>query len=141
MPQMTPKGSDAYLRTQILTAPPEKLQLMLYEGAIRFATQARARLEEKNYEASYELLIRAQRVVMELMCGLRPELNAELCSKLAAIYTFVYRKLVEANVAHNTRDIDDAVEVLEVQRGIWLELLDKLAGERAEQPQGAVSSV
>lgn len=32
---------DAYLRDAVLTAPPEQLQLMLYDGAIRFATQAR----------------------------------------------------------------------------------------------------
>jgi flagellar protein FliS len=138
---MTPRGSDAYLRTQILTAPPEKLQLMLYEGAIRFATQAKARIEEKNYEASYELLLRAQSVVLELMCGLRPEQNAELCGRLSAVYAFVYRRLVEANVTHEAAKIDDAVSVLDVQRGIWVELIDKLAEEHAAQPQGAVSSV
>jgi len=131
-------GSDAYLRTQILTAPPEKLQLMLYEGAIRFARQAKDRMLAKNWEASCELLIRAQNIMMELLSGLRSEVNPQLCGRLAAVYLFIYRRLVDANVEHSTQYIDDALEVLAIQRDIWLELLDKLARERAaeEVPSG-----
>ena len=122
-----------YLQTAVLTAPPEKLQLMLYEGAIRFATQAREKLAEKNYEASFEFLVRAQNIVLELICGLRPEHNPSLCERLAGIYTFIYKKLVDANVNHTPSSIDDAVTVLRIQRDIWLELLDKLAEERAAE--------
>ena len=131
-------GSDAYLRTQILTAPPEKLQLMLYEGAIKFARQAKDRMLAKNWEASCELLIRAQNIMMELLSGLRSEVNPQLCGRLAAVYLFIYRRLVDANVEHSTQYIDDALEVLAIQRDIWLELLDKLARERAaeEVPSG-----
>jgi len=129
---MVKGGTEAYLKTQILTAPPEKLQLMLYEGAIRFANQAKGKLSEKNYEASYELLVRAQNIVLELMCGLRPEVNPTLCGQLASVYSFIYTRLVEANISHDTEAIDAAVGVLTIQRDIWLELLDKLAKERAE---------
>ena len=130
---MVTSGSDAYLQTAILTAPPEKLQLMLYEGAIRFAGQARERIRERNFEASCELLVRAQSIVLELLCGLRPELNASLCGRLASVYTFVYRRLVDANVSRDMTAVDDAIKILTVQRDIWLELLDKLAKERAEE--------
>ena len=34
---MNPQGAQNYLRTQVLTATPEQLQMMLYDGAIRFA--------------------------------------------------------------------------------------------------------
>jgi len=132
---MTGQGTDAYLKTQITTAPPEKLQLMLYNGAIRFATGAREKLSEGDYEAACELLIRAQNIVLELICGLRPELNRSLCDRMAALYSFIYRRLLEANISHDTAAVDDAVEVLTLQRDIWLELLDKLAAERAQQEQ------
>lgn len=126
-------GSDAYLKTQIMTAPPEKLQLMLYEGAIRFASQARDRINERNWEASCELLIRAQDIMLELMGGLRPEVNAGLCGRMAALYLFIYRRLVEANIRHDTRLIDDALEVLKIQRDTWVELIAKLSRERSEE--------
>src|SRR5438045_3268978 len=50
---MNPQGAQNYLRTQVLTATPEQLQMMLYDGAIRFAEQARPALAAKNWEASY----------------------------------------------------------------------------------------
>lgn len=126
-------GSDAYLRTQILTAPPEKLQLMLYDGAIKFASQARDKVAQKNWEASCELLIRAQDIVLELMAGLRPQVNPSLCGKMASLYLFTYRRLVDANIEHDTKLIDDALEVLQMQRETWVELLEKLATEHVEE--------
>ncbi len=139
---MTGKGTDAYLKTQILTAPPEKLQLMLYNGAIRFATLARAKMAEQEYEDSYELLVRAQNIVLELVCGLRPEHNPSLCNKMAALYSFIYSRLVEANISHDTTAVDDAIEILTVQRDIWLELLERLALERgqADRVEAAVNA-
>jgi flagellar protein FliS len=134
---MATTGSEAYLRTQVMTASPEKLQLMLYEGAIRFACQARDRMVERSFDASCELLIRSQEIVMELICGLRHDLNPELCGRMGAVYSFVYRKLVEANVSRDPAGIDEALKVLTIQRDIWLELLDKLARERAVEPSGA----
>ncbi|MCD6405508.1 MAG: flagellar export chaperone FliS [Planctomycetes bacterium] len=136
---MTAQRANAYLKAQILTAPPEKLQLMLYEGAIRFATQSKEKIRQRDYEASCELLVKAQNIVLELICGLRPEHNASLCNRMASVYAFIYRTLVEANVHHDTAAVDDAVSVLSIQRDIWLELLDKLAEDRAaEGAEGVV---
>ena len=35
-PCPNPQAAQQYLRTKVLTATPEQLQLMLYDGAIRF---------------------------------------------------------------------------------------------------------
>ena len=139
---MAATGTDLYLQTAILTAPPEKLQLMLFEGAIRFVSQAKDKMQEKNYEASCELLCRAQNIILELLCGLRPELNPSLCGRLAGIYSFIYRRLVDANSHRDLTACGDAISLLTAQRDIWLELLDKLAEERAakEAPVGSTTA-
>lgn len=129
--------SDVYLQTAIMTAPPEKLQLMLYDGAMKFARQAREKILEKNYEASCDLLVRAQNVVLELICGLRPEFNPTLCARMGSLYHFVFTRLVEANMHRDVKAVDDALEILTMQRDIWLELLDRLAKERACQEAAA----
>ncbi len=129
---MAAKNADAYLKTQILTAPPEKLQLMLYEGALRFATQAGERMGQGDYEASYGLLVKAQNIVLELVCGLRPEHNPSLCNRMASLYTFIYRRLVESNVSHDPKPLNDAVSILAMLRDTWIELLERLAEQRAE---------
>ncbi len=123
---------NSYLRDAVMTATPEQLQLMLYDGAIRFATQGRDALEAKDHEQSYEKLSRAQAIVLEMERGLRPEVNAELCERMAAIYGFIYRKLVEGSINKDTTDIDDALKILRMERETWVLLMEKVNAARAE---------
>jgi flagellar protein FliS len=51
----------------VLTAPPQKLQLMLIEGAIRFGLQARSLWNEDRGAEACEALVRSQEIVVELM--------------------------------------------------------------------------
>lgn len=120
-----------YLRTKVLTATPEQLQLMLYDGAIRFAEQARTALLSKTFEQSYELLTKTQRIILELQCSLKHDIAPELCGKLASLYNFVYRKLVEANTIHEVSALDEALNILRYQRETWAMLLQQLAKSKA----------
>jgi flagellar secretion chaperone FliS len=120
-----------YLKTKVFTATPEQLQLMLYDGAIRFAEQAKAALGEKDYETSYNSLSRAQKILTELQCGLRHDVAPELCGKLASLYNFVFRKLMEANISHDLDPLDEALGILRYQRETWVMLLDKLSKTKA----------
>jgi flagellar protein FliS len=128
---MNQQAAQNYLRTKVLTATPEQLQLMLYDGAIRFCEQARLGLEQKNYEQSYTGLSRALRIITELTGSLKHELAPELCGKLAALYNFVYMKLVEANVQHEIKSLDQALSILRYQRETWVMLLDQLGKTKA----------
>jgi flagellar protein FliS len=130
---MNPQAAQSYLRTKVLTATPEQLQLMLFDGAIRFAEQARMALEKKNFEQSYNLLMRAQKIVQELQGALKPEVAPELCNNLAALYSFVYRRLVDANLHQNISSLDEALGILKHQRETWIMLLDKLGKQKASQ--------
>lgn len=120
-----------YLRTKVLTATPEQLQLMLYDGAIRFAEQAKGALLNKNYEESYRLITRVQRILTELSCSLKHEVSPELCGKLAALYNFVYRKLIEANIDHTLASLEEALGILHYQRETWVMLLEQLGKQKA----------
>ena len=120
-----------YLRTRVLTATPEQLQMMLFDGAVRFAEQARAALEKKDYEASYSLLSRTQKIVTELTGSLKPSTAPELCAKLAGLYNFVFRKLVEANVARDISALDEALKILRFQRETWSLLMEEIAKQKA----------
>jgi flagellar protein FliS len=130
---MNPQIAQNYLRTQVLTATPEQLQMMLYDGAIRFAEQARPALQKKKWETSYNMITKAQRIIAELISSLRPDLAPDLCGKLAALYNYVYRQLVEANSHHKIEALDEAVKILRYQRETWAMLLDQLGKQKATQ--------
>ena len=120
---------NAYQRTQILTANPAELRLLLFDGAIRFAEQARAGLANKDYEACYLGATRCQEILLELMNGLRPEHDVELCKKLSALYTFMYMQMVRATTHREVALIDEVLKLLNFERETWSMLLDQLAQE------------
>ncbi len=128
---MTTDGSAAYLRDAVMTATPEQLQLMLYDGAIRFATQGRDAILAKDHERIYDRFSRAQRIVLEMQSSLRPEVNPSLCAQMASLYNFIYRKLVDANIHRDLAACDDALKILQYQRETWVMLIEKLKAERA----------
>jgi flagellar secretion chaperone FliS len=128
---MTNQGANQYLRTKVLTATPEQLQLMLYDGAIRFSEQARLALQKKDFEGSYNGISRAQKIISELTCSLRPKVAPELCGKLASLYNFVYRKLIEANIDHKLESLEEALDILRYQRETWALLLNQIGQKKA----------
>ena len=67
---MSTATPNAYLQTRVLTASPADLRLMLLDGAIKFAGQARTGLEQKDYEATYNGISRCQAILMELINAL-----------------------------------------------------------------------
>jgi flagellar protein FliS len=129
---MATAAPNSYLKNAVLTASPEQLQLMLYDGAIRFANQGKEALIARDFEQSFEKLSRAQAILTEMESGLRFEVNPELCERMAAIYNFIYRRLVEANVHQDPGAIEDAVKILRLERETWVLLMDKVTAIRAE---------
>jgi len=135
---MMHQPSTQYLKTQIMTAPPEMLQLMLWDGAIRFAEQGKEAIVRKDIEGSYKSLLRAQKIIIEMTTTLRHDASPDLCGKLAALYNFMYRRLVDANLTKDPVAVDDALKVMRHQRETWAMLMDKLAKERAQAAQATV---
>jgi len=123
---------NPYLRDAVLTATPEQLQLMLYDGAIRFALQGRDALKIKDYALAHEKLSRAQAIILEMLNGLNYEVNRELCERVASVYNFLHRKLIDASVNRDAGAVDDAVRVLGIERETWQILVDKVARAREQ---------
>ena len=132
---MAYQPSTEYLKTQVMTASPEMLQLMLWDGAIRFSEQGKEAILRKDIEGSYKTLVRAQKIIMEMSNSLRHEVNPDLCDKLTALYNFIYRRLVDANVQKDPALVDDALKVMRHQRETWVMLMEKLAAERGAEAQ------
>ncbi len=123
--------SQEYLRNTVMTATPEQLQLMLYDGAIRFAARGGDEIAAGNREGAFVALDRAQRIVLELSNGLRRDANPQLAGQMAALYSFIYRRLVEASLHQDPAAVQEALRILRHQRETWVLLMDKLRQEQA----------
>ena len=140
---MSTATANPYLRTKILTASPEELRMMLYDGAIKFCRQAREGLEQKNFEQSYNGLNRAQKIVLELSTSLNSAIDPDLYEKLNSLYTYIYRLLVDANLERSATKIDEAIGLIEYEKETWKLLMQQIArrGQGDGEPRPVMSSV
>ncbi len=133
------QNAQQYLRTRVMTATPEQLQLMLYDGAVRFTEAAKAALDRRDLEAVDRNVSKAQAIITELMTGLRPTHGAKLCGRLAGVYQYVYRKLIEVGFDHRADSAEAALIALRHQRDTWVMLIEKMGHEKAASRKRGVA--
>ena len=126
--------SNAYLRTKVMTASPAELRLLLLDGAIKFANQARAGLEAKDYEKSFEGFTSCRNIILELINGIRPEQDPELAERVRGLYLFIYQELVESSFGKDIGRLDKTIELIAYERETWSMLMEKLGAEDAGHP-------
>lgn len=134
---MEASAQESYLVTEVMTAAPQKLQLMLIDAAIRWAEKARRLWREQNDEQASEALIRAQEIVGQMLGSLNPEPAPELVRKVAAVYLFIFRSFMEANLRRDEGKLDDALRVLRTERETWRQVCEKLGTARQEHCSAA----
>lgn len=116
-----------YKEVQATTASPDRLLIMLYEGAIRFCTQAKMAMENDDVQKAHENLTRAQDIVLEFMATL--DLKAgELTGNIMRIYEYINYCLIQANVTKDPQFVEEALAFLRDFRDTWEE-----AAERAKK--------
>ncbi|HZZ74234.1 MAG TPA: flagellar export chaperone FliS [Pirellulales bacterium] len=125
---------EEYLSREVLTATPQKLQLMLIDAALRFGERADRHLQAHEYGPAFELLIRCQDITAELLRGLASGVGTDLGQKIAAIYNFIYGALIEAARFRDRAKLADALRVLEIERQTWREVCEKLGTNAARAP-------
>jgi len=130
---MDPSARREYLATEVLTATPQKLQLMLIEAAIRSAETAREKWKAEKNDEACEALIHAQDCIGEMLAGLNKEVDSELTRKVAGVYLFIFRSLMEANYHHDEKKLDDALEVLEIECETWRQVCEKLGSKLPDE--------
>ena len=111
------KASEQYAQTKIQTASGGDLVIMLYQGCIKFLRLAKKSMEEDNIHNTNEYLIRSQDIIMELLTTLDGEKGGEVAQNLAALYEYMYRELIQANMKKDPERIDQV-------EGMLLELLE-----------------
>jgi flagellar secretion chaperone FliS len=111
----------AYKESSILTAPPERLVVMLYDGAHRFLAQAAAAMRQGDVAHTNDRLQRAEAIISELNATL--DMSAgEVAERLRAIYIFCRRHLGEARVERSPEKVEAVSRLLGELRESWAQL-------------------
>ncbi len=118
-----------YQTSNITTATPEKLMIMLFDGAIQFLQKAKTAIEEKNLKERSDNIESARKIVRELMRTIDLETGNDVSKSLFRLYNKMAMKLIKANVSRNVELVDEVLEdmmnirwgfqkAIEIQSGI-----------------------
>ncbi len=117
---MTPAAAapQAYRESSVLSAPPEALVVMLYDGALRFLFQATVTMREKQIEPTHRKLRRAEDIIVHLRDALDME-QGEISERLHAIYAFCLRHLRQARLDQDPAKVEQVRALLAELREAW----------------------
>ncbi len=108
----------AYRQSAILTASPEQLVVLLYDGARRFLFQAAVAMRAGNYQLTHEKLRRAEDIIAYLRETLDLQ-QGEVAGRLQSIYMFCTRHLNEARIQQDPGKLEEVSSLLGELREAW----------------------
>src|ERR1700760_2869669 len=104
-------ASKAYAQDSVLTAAPEKLVVMLYDGLARFLARGAAAIRAEDIAAASTALARAGAILDELLATLDPAAG-EMTNRLSGIYLFCKRELIAAQLKRDPKRVERVAKLL-----------------------------
>ena len=138
-----------YQANNITTATPEKLMIMLFDGAIQFLQKAKSAIEEKNLTERSKNIESARKIIRELMRTIDLENGNDVSKSLFRLYNKMAMKLIKANVSRNSELIEEVItdltnirwgfqKAIEIQSGI--STVEDVMQQRAEVDLGGMNN-
>jgi len=109
---------NAYRQSSVLTASPERLIVLLYDGMHRFLFQAAAAMRERDIATTHTRLRQAESILAHLQGTLDLE-QGEVAQNLLSIYLFCRRHLNEARVELDPNKVQQVDDMLMTLRNAW----------------------
>ncbi|WP_346356146.1 flagellar export chaperone FliS [Azotosporobacter soli] len=116
--------ANAYKRQQIMTASPEELTLMLYDGAIRFITESMVAIEKQDVEKAHKANLRAQNIMREFM--LTTDRKQEISKNWLAVDEYILHCLIQGNMKKDRNKLAEAKKLLTEFREAWVSAMKQV---------------
>ncbi|GHU07178.1 flagellar protein FliS [Betaproteobacteria bacterium] len=118
------------VETAVSTASPHQLIVLLFEGARQAVVVARAGMEAGDIQKKGNAVTKAIDIILN---GLRESLDLEqggdLAQNLSALYDYMARRLMHANLNNDTAALDEVLNLLTEIHGAWVDI-----GKAVENP-------
>lgn len=121
-------AAEAYKRQQVLTATPEGLTLILYNGCLKFMKEGIEAIEKKDYEAANTNLQKAERIITEFRVTLN--MDYDISHQLMPLYNYAYDCLVEGNMKSSVDKVNEAKDIISGLRDAWVQAMKKARADK-----------
>jgi len=121
--------TNPYLQQMVETATPVQLIGLLFRRGSELMDDAEAALNARDLERANDALVKAQRIVAELISSLDMEKGGEIAVNLHRLYTFVWERLLHANLRKAVGPLQEAKTVWKELQSLWEQVEAKSGGE------------
>jgi flagellar protein FliS len=110
-----------YRNSQVMTASPAELTLMLYDGAIKFVNIAHDAIEKGEIEKANTNIQKASNVIEELQSTLNHKYA--VAEDFDNVYKYIRDRLLWANVRKDNEILEQAKDAINQMRDTWKEVM------------------
>ena len=128
---MVNNAAEAYKRQQIMTATPEALTLMLYNGCLKFIDEGIQSVKDQKWEDANTSLQKAQNIISEFRITL--DMDYDISKQLMPLYNYTYDRLVEGNIKSDVAMLEEAKGIIKELRDAWAQAMKKARKEKGTQ--------
>lgn len=107
------------VQTAVADADPHRLIQMLMEAVQESLIKAKGHMERGEIADKGAQISRAIGCIGGLRDSLRPEASPEMAANLDALYDYMERSLVEANLKNNADIVDEVIDLLLPVKEAW----------------------
>jgi flagellar protein FliS len=128
------QSAAAYARvgieTNIASANPHQLVLMLFDGALLAVNTAAAAIEDQDTAGKIRQVTKAIEIIsMGLKASLDQNAGGELAERLGALYDYMCFRLTLANAQNNAAPLAEVSGLLRDLRDAWAQISDTGSNE------------
>ena len=106
-------------QTGVAFASPHRLIQMLMEGALERIAVAKGCVQRQDIIGKGEQIGKAIGIIGGLREGLNPDVGGEIAANLDAVYDYMQRHLLEANLRSDIALLDEVAELLRPIKEAW----------------------
>ena len=127
---MTTNARAAYLDASVATASPARLLVMLFDRLVLDVQRGLDAQRSGDFEETHRHLTHAQDIVMELQSSLKAD-EFKGGYDLAALYSFLHRQLVMANIRKDATITDEVLTLVTDLCDAWRQAALQSATEQS----------
>ena len=122
------KGTQAYaqigVESAVMSASQQQLVTMLFDGVLSALVRARLFMQDNNQQGKGVSLSKAINIIENgLRVSLDEESKDELTQNLIALYSYMVRRLLQANLRNDVSAVEEVEALMRNIADAWKELL------------------
>ena len=121
--------ANTYKKQRVMTASPEELTLMLYNGCINKIKIAINGIDIGDVKLTHDNVLKSQAIIRELKATLN--MNYEIAKEMSQMYDFILTKLIEGNIKKEIEPLEIAKSLVEEFRDTWFSAM-KSSSQKAK---------